>query len=418
MSAVQIDEPEKFEFPPLIKMVCLGMVGVGVVTTGLLALFGGKDVALGGWLIGAWYALGFALFGGFLLALNHLTNACWHVTLKRIPEAFTGYLPVALLTMLVMLLGLVGAEPFYEWAHLHATDGVVNPDLHAQLLAGKAWWLTKGMFAGRMLLFFALWIGLTTMLVRHSRKQDEDGCISHTFAARKWSAIYCIVFGLSLTAASVDYIMAIEATWFSTMFGVYQFSGIFQSGIAMLAIFIIILKKHGYYKTAINDEHIHTLGIWLMAFCLFWGYIWFSQFMLIWYASIPEETQHYYARWENSWFWISFVANPLINFVIPFLLLMPRPNKRSLKIVGIAACIVLFGRFIDLWQFVMPQPELVLVDGEMLPTPTNGLETFFAIGTTVGFFGLFGFFALKALEKAPLLAKKDPFFEESVNLHL
>ncbi|MHC4840169.1 MAG: hypothetical protein ACYTDT_04300 [Planctomycetota bacterium] len=209
--------------------------------------------------------------------------------------------------------------------------------------------------------------------------------------------------------------MSIETTWFSTMFGVYQFAGIFQSGMAILAIFVIVLKKNGYFKSAINDNHVHNLGQWIFAFSFFWGYIWFCQFMLIWYANIPEETQHYYARWENSWFWISFVANPLINFAIPFLLLLPRPNKRNLKIVGIAACIVLFGRFIDLWQFIMPQPAL----GEgHVPEPTNWLGTFYVIGTTVGFFGLFGFFALKALEKAPLLAKKDPYYEESVHHHI
>ncbi|MHC4840168.1 MAG: hypothetical protein ACYTDT_04295 [Planctomycetota bacterium] len=185
MSAVEIDEPKKFEFPPMLKMATLAMVGVGLVTTGVsfIPYIGSTDVALGGWLIGAWYVLGFALFGGFMIAFNHLTTSSWHVVLKRIPEAFTGYLPIALLTMAVMLLGLLGDHPFYEWAHLHTdSEGTVLPDLHSQLLAGKDWWLTKGMFAGRMVLYFALWIGVTTMLVKHSRKQDEDG--SHVFQRR------------------------------------------------------------------------------------------------------------------------------------------------------------------------------------------------------------------------------------------
>src|SRR5690606_42140187 len=135
---------------------------------------------------------------------------------------------------------------------------------------------------------------------------------------------------------------------------------------------------------------------------------WFCQFMLSWYSNIPEETQHFVARWEGPWFWVCFVLNPLINWVIPFLLLLPRPNKRNPKILAIAACFVLLGRFIDLWQFMLPQPHL---EGG-IPVATYGPGTFYLVGVSVGMIGLFVFVALKSLEKAKLLATKDPYFEE------
>jgi Ni/Fe-hydrogenase subunit HybB-like protein len=200
------------------------------------------------------------------------------------------------------------------------------------------------------------------------------------------------------------------------MFGVYHFAGIVESGFAMLILLLLVVQRAGYLRGVVNENHFHNLGIWLIAAATFWAYIWFCQFMLIWYSNIPEETAHYFARMNTPWFWVTFVLNPLLNWALVFLILLPRPNKRNKKMLAIAACIALLGRWVDLWQFSTPGTHLNkagMPEVKWLP-----YETFWLIGMAVGTVGLFVFVTLKMLEKAPLLAKKDPYFEESLHHHL
>ncbi|MCB9892841.1 MAG: hypothetical protein H6839_00160 [Planctomycetes bacterium] len=413
---VHLDEPEKFTAPALVKMGSIAAIIVGAITFGL-SFLGGTSLAFGGWAIASWYVVGFPLFAMFLLSINHLSSGGWAATMKRVPEAMTQYFPVGLLTIGILCLSFLITDEgnhsevsrqLYTWANF-----VNHGDEHSELIEKKEAWLNIPFFLGRTLLYFGIWAGFAWAMVRQSRKQDIDGDYKHTFAARKLSAVFAILFGLTVTFASIDYIKSVEPTWFSTMFGVYQFGGIVQSGFAMLILLILLLRRTGYLRTAVTTSHFHTLGIWLFAASTFWAYIWFCQFMLIWYTNMPEETQHFFARWDTPWFWITFGLNPLLNWVIPFLLLLPRPNKRSTKVLAIAAVSSLIGRFVDLWQFVIPQPHH---NEHGLPVPHwMPWETFWLIGVVVGVIGLFVFVTLKALEKAPLLAKNDPFFEEALH---
>lgn len=412
MSASTIDEPEKFSFPVLLQIGCLVAFLFGLIVFGL-SFLGGADLAFGGWAIAAWYVVGFPLFAMFFLCINHLANAGWHVTVKRVPEAMTMYFLPGLLTILVLFLSFLvtGDHQLYGWAHLPD-----HQDAHTELIQKKAAWLNVPFFMVRTGVYFGLWSAFAWALVRVSRKQDVDGDFKHTFTARKLAAPFCIIFGLSVTFASIDFIKSVEPTWFSTMFGVYQFGGIIESGFAMLILLVLLLRRTGYLKTAINENHLHNLGIWLFASATFWAYIWFSQFMLIWYSNIPEETAHFMARWDGPWFWVCFALNPIVNWLVIFLMLLPRPNKRNPKILAIAAVFALIGRFIDLWQFVTPRPhtgESGMPEAHWLPQ-----ETFWQFGVVIGLIGLFVFVTLKALERAPLLAKKDPYYEESVNHHI
>ncbi|MCA8917676.1 MAG: hypothetical protein KDB68_15040 [Planctomycetes bacterium] len=413
MSATIIDEPEKFSFPTMVKLGCFAAIAVGLITFGL-SFIGGSDVAFGGWAIASWYVVGFPLFAMFFLSINHLANAGWHVTLKRVPEAMTTYFLPGLLTFAVLCLSFLstGDHQLYGWAHLNPD----HHDAHTELIQKKAGWLNVPFFLIRTGIYFGLWTAFAWAIVRVSRKQDEDGDYKHTFTARKLAAVFSIVFGLSVTFASIDFIKSVEPTWFSTMFGVYQFAGIIESGFAMLILLLLLLRKLGYFKSAVNVNHFHNLGIWLFASATFWAYIWFSQFMLIWYSNIPEETAHFVARWNGPWFWVSFALNPIVNWVVIFFLLLPRPNKRNPKILAIAAVSALIGRFIDLWQFVTPTPHNNaegVPEAHLLPQ-----AMFWQILIVVGLIGFFLLVTLKALEKAPLLAKKDPYFEESVHHHI
>lgn len=400
--------PASFSAPVILKMGGIGMFIVGVAVW-LLSFTISPEVAWSGWLMGSWYALGFPLFASFLLTINALASGGWAATIKRVPEAMTRFFMVAILPFGILALGMMTSH-LYDWAVPHEGGG-----LHAELIHKKEPWLNQPFWLIRMVVYFALWIGFAWLMVRHSRQQDVDGDIKHSWAIRKLAAPFGIVFGLSVTFASIDYIKSIEPTWFSTMFGVYQFAGIIQSGFAMLILLLLALRNSGHMKENVNENHFHTLGIWLISTSVFWAYIWFCQFLLIWYSNIPEETQHFFARWNGPWFWFSFILNPLLNFFIPFLLLLPRPHKRNLKILGGVSLVVLAGRFVDLWQWVTPRPVLV----NHLPTPsTHPAETIITLGPVIGMIGLFVFIAVKALEGAPLFATKDPFFEEGRHHHL
>lgn len=409
MSAHDIsNEPNEFNFPAMVKLACFAAMGLGVVTFAL-SWIGGAELAFTGYTIGAWYAVGLSLFAMFFIIISHLGGGGWHATLKRVPEAMMQFFPVAFVTFLLLVVAAFGTH-FYEWAHPH-DDG----SLHSELIRYKEPYLNAPFFTVRTLLYFTIWSVFAFLLWKQSRKQDVDGEVGHTHTGRKLSAIASPLFALTVTFASMDYIMSLEPTWFSTMFGVYQFAGFLLSGFAALILLLILLQKTGYLRKAVTTSHFHNLGMWLFAACTFWAYIWFCQFMLIWYSNIPEETQHFFARWDGPWFWVAMVVNPLLNWVIPFAILLPRPNKRNLKMLAIASGVALLGRFVDIWQFVAPRPVL---NDTHLPEAGQGLWTFFTIGTTVGMLGLFVFVTLKALEKAPLLAKKDPYFEEGLHHHL
>ncbi len=402
-------EPERFSFPPLAKIACFGAIVAGLIVFAI-AFFIDREVAFMGWTVAAWYGVGLSLFATVFLSYSHLSSAGWHTVLKRVPEAMMQYLPYGLITFVIVAAGATWSN-LYEWTHPH-DDGSV----HAELIQWKAPWLNLTSWLVRMVIYFAIWISLSMLLVRASRKQDTDGDVKHTGTGRKVGAIYCFLFAITVTFAGIDWVMSVEPTWFSTMFGVYQFAGIVESGFAATVLLLIFLRRSGYLRHAVNENHLHNLGIWLLAAATFWAYIWFCQFMLIWYSNIPEETQHFYARWEGPWFYVSFVVNPLLNWVLPFLILLPRPNKRDWNKVALAAVIALAGRWVDLWQFMAPRPH----HDPLTHTPhaTVGVGSVFTIAIMVSIAGLFVYAVLKALEKAPLLAKKDPYFEESVHHHL
>lgn len=406
---------QAFSAPVLIKMGSIGMIIVGLALWGITIPAFGEEIAWKGWLIGSWYTVGLALFGAVLLAMNALASGGWATTIKRVPEAMTRYFIVAIIPFGILAAAVFGGSHLYEWAVPHEDDG----SLHAHLLHHKEPWLNPTWWVIRMGIYFALWIAFSWFMVSHSRKQDVDGDVKHTWSVRKIAAPFCIVFGLSVTFASIDYIKSIEAAWFSTMFGVYQFAGIMMSGFSMLILLLLALRNSGHMRDHVNENHFHTLGIWLISSCVFWAYIWFCQFLLIWYSNIPEETGHYLARWDHPvWFWVSFVLNPLLNFAIPFLVLLPRPNKRNTKVLGLVALVVLVGRFVDLWQFVVPKPEL---NAAKVPTASVGAfhpETLVTVGPVIALIGLFVFTVMKAMERAPLYATKDPFFEEGAHHHL
>jgi hypothetical protein len=198
--------------------------------------------------------------------------------------------------------------------------------------------------------------------------------------------------------------MSVDAHWFSTLFGWYIFAGLFVSGLAMMGMFIMYLKGKGYMDH-INESHIHTVGIFMFAFSIFWTYLWFSQFMLIWYANLPEEVVYFKTRWEH--YRTMWYSNLLVNFIAPFLVLMSRDAKRQIKIMWVAGVIIICGHWIDV--FLMVEPGTV---------GTGWHIGFIEIGTAIGYLGLFIRSTLSELSKASVVPKNHPMLVESLHHHI
>lgn len=347
------------------------------------------------------YFTGIALIGTFFVAVQYVAYAGWSVLIKRIPEALSYYLPIGALVMIVVF--LFGGHDIFHWTHEYLYD--INDPRYDPIIAGKSGYLNFWFFLIRMVLFFALWILFFNWLRRLSINEDLHGGTAYYHKSITVSAIFLVVFGVSSSMAAWDWVLSIDTHWFSTMFGWYVFASWFVSGLAASTLTVIILKQNGYLKM-VNANHLHDLGKFVFAFSIFWTYVWFSQFMLIWYANIPEESIYFLDRLTNNYTWI-FFTNLLINFVFPFLVLMTRDAKRQMIMLKIVTIAILAGHWLDFYLMMMP--------GTMRGDAGIG---FIEIGTAMIFLGVFLITFTKGLTKASLVPVNHPFLEESIHHHV
>ncbi|MER2995965.1 quinol:cytochrome C oxidoreductase [Pontibacter populi] len=347
------------------------------------------------------YFTGISLVGVFFVAVQYVAYAGWSVLIKRIPEALGYFLPIGALVMIVVF--LFGNHDIFHWTHEYLYD--VNDPRYDPIISGKAGYLNFWFFLIRMVAFFALWILFFNWLRRLSINEDLHGGTSFYHKSITVSAMFLVVFGVSSSMAAWDWVLSIDTHWFSTMFGWYVFASWFVSGLAAITLTVIILKQNGYLKM-VNANHLHDLGKFVFAFSIFWTYIWFSQFMLIWYANIPEESIYFLDRLDPHYKWIFFV-NLLINFVFPFLVLMTRDAKRQMIMLKIVTIAILVGHWLDFYLMMMP--------GTMRGDAGIG---FIEIGTTLIFLGVFLIAFTKGLTKASLVPANHPFLEESIHHHV
>lgn len=281
--------------------------------------------AWGNLLLTAFNLTSVGLGGLFLLAIQSLTGARWSDPILKAHRAMPSLLPIAAVMMLTLWFG---AERLYPWARPEAAGD--------HLLHGRLVWLNKPFFFGRILLFFGLWILLGRRLVDRGRG----------------AAVFILVFGLSFALANFDWIMSLEQGWSSTIFAIYGFSGMFLQGIAIVTISAIVLRRVGLLPE-ISKAQNHDLGKLLFAFSCFWAYIWLSQFLLVWYANIPEETEPVRLMLHSRWTPL-FYLNLVLNFGLPFVLLLQRKAKTSERVLLVACFTVLVGHWLDLYLCIMP----------------------------------------------------------------
>ncbi len=337
-----------------------------------------------------------ALGGLFFTSLQHVVKAGWSVTIRRLAESFTAFLPYA--AVLVLAIMVLGGGHLYEWLQ----PEVLSKD---PLMQKKVAYLNSGFLAVRTVAFLALWYFFGRLIVGESLTQDKTGHEKHTLVNVRNSILFILFFAVSYSLFSVDYIMSIDANWFSTIFGVYTFAGLFQSTIAALIILVVHLVNRGLLKGFVNDNHVHDLGKFLFAFTVFYAYIAFSQFMLIWYANLPEETFWYIKRAHGGWMVIAYLLI-LLKFVVPFFALLPRGAKRNSAHLVRVSLLVLFTQYLDLYWLIYPK----FSESPVWPV--------YDIGIFLGGAGLFVWAVTRFLEKHPLVAIKDPRIHEALSHHV
>jgi hypothetical protein len=297
------------------------------------------------YLMGFLFCLTIPLGATFFVMIQYLTGSAWSVPMRRIAENLMVTIPVGALLFVPILFGL---NHLYEWTH---ADWIKTESLMGT--AGKTGYLNPQWFLIRAAIFFLLWTLWTSRIYSHSTRQDKDGSIEHMHSISRWSAPGLLMLMLSVTLASFDWDMSLNPHWYSTIFGLYVFAG---GGLAFIATWILIcmaLRSKGVLKNTINVEHYHDLGKWLFAMTVFWAYISFSQYLLIWYGNLPEETIWYRFRFENSWTAWSWVLL-FGHFIIPFLVLVVRASKRNFKVLTGMAIWIICAHFVDIYWQVMP----------------------------------------------------------------
>jgi hypothetical protein len=295
------------------------------------------------WLVAFLFFLSLALGGLFFVLIQYAAQGGWGIVVRRIGETVFATIPL----MAVLFIPLwFGRQHVYEWTVPGAAD-------HDALLRWKEPYLNAPFFLIRAVVFFVIWSGIALMYYRGSRGQDATGDSRVTARLRGFAGPAIIVLALTQTFASVDWIMSLTPHWYSTMFGVYFFAGSFVGFIALLSVIVVWMRGAGLLDTVITAEHLHDIGKFLFAFTAFWAYIAFSQFFLMWYANMPEETIWYKARLEGSWKAVSILLI-MGHFVAPFLYLMGRAVKRRGSTLALGGAWVLAMHFLDIYWQVMP----------------------------------------------------------------
>lgn len=357
------------------------------------------------------YFVGLGVIGLFFVCIQYAAQAGWSAGIKRIPLSMGQWLPFAFI--LTGALWFITHHDVFHWTHSYLYDAT-NPGTYDEIIAGKApffYWPAKEgsfpvFFILRMVIFFGLWIWFFYSIRKNMLAEDELGGTSFWYKNRSLSAWFLVFFAISSSVAAWDWVMSIDTHWFSTMFGWYVFASWWVTGLAMITLIVVYLKDAGYLKI-VNANHLHDLGKFVFAFSIFWTYIWFGQFLLIYYAHIPEETVYFVERMTTAPYnWI-FFTNLIMNFVLPFLLLMTRDAKRQISMLKLVCPIVIIGHWFDFYNMVTPG---IMKD--------EGGVGFVEIGTALVFFGAFLWVTLNSLAKMPLFGKNHPMLEESLHHHI
>ncbi|HPA81176.1 MAG TPA: hypothetical protein PLS95_10220 [Thermoanaerobaculales bacterium] len=373
----------------------LAAVGVGGAAALAAAQAHGWERLLETYLVSFSLFLALTLGALFFVMLQHITRAGWSVVVRRIAEALACNVWLMAALALPILLGM---GHLYHWSHSDAAAG--DP-----ILAGKSGFLNPAFFVVRLVVYFAIWGGLAWFFHRTSTRQDGSFDPRLTVRMERAAGPGLVLYALSTNFAAFDLLMSLDPHWFSTIYGVYFFAVSVVCFLAVMPKILVGLQVKGVLARSVTIEHYHDLGKLLFAFVVFWAYIAFSQYMLIWYGNIPEETQWYLKRQTGDWAWVS-LALLIGHFVLPFLVLVSRAVKRRPRLLALTGIYMVVMTWLDLYWLVMPEfspgvARIGLIDGLCF----------------LGVAGLYTLALAVRLKRHSLIAEGDPRLQESLAFH-
>ena len=380
---------EKIKLSRLYITGTLIMIVAGIVAL-LLGFIKDPDRAWANYLLNNIYFVSLSAGAVLFLAIQRVTHSGWSAGFIRVPEAMGGYLPVAAILFLVMILGV---ESLYHWSH---TEEVA----HDPQLAHKAPYLNLPFWIIRMGVYFALWILLSTLLKRLSRREDSQGGLDHFRKSEHLAKIFIFIVIITFSAAMIDWVMSVDAHWYSTIFALKNFVAAFHHAAIVITFIVLVMNGKGYFPF-LNRSHLGDFSRYIFMLCIIWGYFWFAEFMIIWYANIPEETAYFLPRMKGEGWVFFFYANILINWFLPFVLLMPKATARSKVVLKVVIPFLIIGQFIDLYLQIFPGT---------IGTQVFGFQE---VGAFLGFAGLFMLVTGYMLTKGNLYPVNHPYFKES-----
>ncbi len=396
----------EFSTPNKAKKITLSLIIFGAALAAVGVVTGMEDHhfvtrLLTNGLINAFFFFAIALGALFFLTLQYATETGWYASVKRVIEGVAGVLPygMGLLALILLVITLMDGAHIYIWMDPETT----NPASHHydEIIEGKSAYLNKIFFWIRTIVYLATYYIFWNGFRKRSLEEDRIGGTELHFKNYRKGATFLVFFAVFSSTSAWDWIMSIDVHWFSTLFGWYTFAGMWCSAMTVIVLTTIYLKKLGYLER-VNDSHIHDIGKWTFATSFLWSYLFFSQFMLIWYANIGEEVTYYQMRMEN--FKVLYFTMFLINFAFPMLILMSRDAKRNYGVLTFVGIIILIGHWTDVY--------LMISAGSL---GANAKIGFLEVGLLLLCAGLFIRILLNNLSKAPLMPVNHPFLDESVH---
>ena len=418
---IEVSSTQPYDFTSRNRMIAFVMMAIGLVA--IIAQFATHhEQTWANLLWNNFIFLALALGATFFLAVQYVAEVGWSAVVKRPLEAMGQSLPVAGLIMIVII--ALGGSHLYHWMDAGITDPT-SPNFD-KIIAGKSGYLNPIFFWIRVILYFFIWSYFARKFRANSLAIDAGEGTPAYLRNRRAAAIFLVLFAASESTMSWDFIMSIDTHWYSTLFAWYTFAGLFVTSIAALAFIVAYLKHRGYLQE-VTEHHLHDIGKFMFAFSVFWTYLWFAQFMLIWYSNIPEEVTYFMLRQDHyRGIWL---AAFFINFIAPFLVLMTRDAKRKKYLLMFMSVVIFIGHWFDF--FIMVIPGSMITAGhhaaahgaaEAAHGAAHGAEHlligsigWMEIGTTIGFLGLFAYITQHFLSKSPLVVKNHPMMEESLH---
>jgi len=402
---IEIRDPGPVGFNGLLKGLCAtaAVLGAFLVADGFV---GDKLLAWQGLLHGYMFFLMLALGGLVFTCIQYVATAKWSVAIRRFAEGMCSNWILVPSFVVFAVIVLFGYDTLYALdspvREALGKGGLYFQNSDADLVK-KGWFLSQPVVLGKGILFYAFWGGMAWMIRRNSETQDRTKDASLKKTNVKLSIAFLIVFAYTFSVHCIDMVMALEAKWFSTMFGVYCFAGLFLSTLATLTLIVHAFRRVPTVRPAVTQRHVYDMGTWMMAFSCFMMYIGFSQYMLIWYANLPEETFYFIARSQGGWGNV-FVALPFLKWVVPFCVLMPQPFRTNARVHVFVCLAVLLGQWLDIYWLIFP----VFNETPVFPGTA-------AIGASLLLLGVFGLALDQSYRRRSVLATGDPHFAMSVS---